>query len=276
MVFDPVPIFRCRAEDEFHDHAQAELLRQHGHSVILYTKSNNEIGSSRSRDLALTTLWNAETRHEVRTLLELEKPAVMHVHNTLALISPSVYSAAAELGVPVVQSMHNYRPFCLNGVLFRDGHVCEECIGAYPLARNLILLTVAAGKGEDDEGAAKTALVAADAEREIAVDVTISAARVTFGEGHTAHLDIAVMGGFFKSGIKAPMLVAGEDVEPVVALAERVGEIDVRLRVTVKVILPARVDPESLALARVFRQLPSYSRPFPVQEHGGKQGDNPV
>jgi 3-hydroxyisobutyrate dehydrogenase-like beta-hydroxyacid dehydrogenase len=29
--------------------------------------------------------------------------------------------------------------------------------------------------------------------------------------------DIAVMGGFFKHGIKAPMLVAGEDVEPVVA-----------------------------------------------------------
>ena len=31
------------------------------------------------------------------------------------------------------------------------------------------------------------------------------------------YIDIAVMGGFFKSGIKAPMLVAGEDVEPVVA-----------------------------------------------------------
>ena len=33
--------------------------------------------------------------------------------------------------------------------------------------------------------------------------------------GH--YVDIAVMGGFFKSGIKAPMLVAGADVEPVVA-----------------------------------------------------------
>lgn len=31
------------------------------------------------------------------------------------------------------------------------------------------------------------------------------------------YIDVAVMGGFFKSGIKAPMLVAGEDVEPVVA-----------------------------------------------------------
>ena len=31
------------------------------------------------------------------------------------------------------------------------------------------------------------------------------------------YIDIAVMGGFFKSGIKAPMLVAGADVDPVVA-----------------------------------------------------------
>ncbi len=31
------------------------------------------------------------------------------------------------------------------------------------------------------------------------------------------YIDIAVMGGFFKQGIKAPMLVAGQDVEPVVA-----------------------------------------------------------
>src|SRR5262249_38415624 len=33
--------------------------------------------------------------------------------------------------------------------------------------------------------------------------------------GH--YIDIAVMGGFFKHGIKAPMLAAGADVEPVVA-----------------------------------------------------------
>jgi 3-hydroxyisobutyrate dehydrogenase-like beta-hydroxyacid dehydrogenase len=35
--------------------------------------------------------------------------------------------------------------------------------------------------------------------------------------GGGRYIDIAVMGGFFKSGIKAPMLVAGDGVEPVVA-----------------------------------------------------------
>ena len=41
--------------------------------------------------------------------------------------------------------------------------------------------------------------------------------RALIEEAGGRYIDIAVMGGFFKQGIKAPMLVAGEDVEPVVA-----------------------------------------------------------
>ena len=41
--------------------------------------------------------------------------------------------------------------------------------------------------------------------------------RAEIERGGGRYIDIAVMGGFFKQGIKAPMLVAGEDVEPVVA-----------------------------------------------------------
>jgi 3-hydroxyisobutyrate dehydrogenase-like beta-hydroxyacid dehydrogenase len=35
--------------------------------------------------------------------------------------------------------------------------------------------------------------------------------------GKGRYIDVAVMGGFFKQGMKAPMLVAGADVEPIVA-----------------------------------------------------------
>ena len=41
--------------------------------------------------------------------------------------------------------------------------------------------------------------------------------RAAIETGGGRYVDIAVMGGFFKSGIKAPMLVAGADAEPVVA-----------------------------------------------------------
>lgn len=41
--------------------------------------------------------------------------------------------------------------------------------------------------------------------------------RAEIGQGAGHYIDVAVMGGFFSSGIKAPMLVAGDGAEPVVA-----------------------------------------------------------
>src|SRR4029077_90406 len=53
----------------------------------------------------------------------------VHVHNFFPLLSPSVYDACHAARIPVVQSLHNYRLLCLNAELFRQGHVCEECLG---------------------------------------------------------------------------------------------------------------------------------------------------
>jgi glycosyltransferase involved in cell wall biosynthesis len=43
------------------------------------------------------------------------------------VISPSIFSACRQVGVPVVQTIHNYRLFCPAATFFRDGRVCEEC-----------------------------------------------------------------------------------------------------------------------------------------------------
>ena len=53
----------------------------------------------------------------------------MHFHNTMPLISPSAYYAARSEGVVVVQTLHNYRLACPEATFFRDGRVCEECLG---------------------------------------------------------------------------------------------------------------------------------------------------
>jgi glycosyltransferase involved in cell wall biosynthesis len=58
-----------------------------------------------------------------------EKPQVVHFHNTFPLISPAAYYAVKAEGVPVVQTLHNYRLFCTNAYFFRDGSVCEDCFG---------------------------------------------------------------------------------------------------------------------------------------------------
>jgi glycosyltransferase involved in cell wall biosynthesis len=53
----------------------------------------------------------------------------MHVQNFFPLVSPSVYGAAREAGVAVVQSLRNYRLLCAGGLFLREGRTCELCHG---------------------------------------------------------------------------------------------------------------------------------------------------
>jgi glycosyltransferase involved in cell wall biosynthesis len=46
-------------------------------------------------------------------------------------MSPAAYYAARREDAAVVQTLHNYRLICPSAVLFRDGHVCEECVGKH-------------------------------------------------------------------------------------------------------------------------------------------------
>ena len=106
------------------------LLVRAGHQVITYSRSNWEIQDSTRWErigLAYRTIWNEAARQEILGLLRREGVDLVHVHNTFMMISPSIFSACQEAGVPVVESVHNYRLFCPAATFFRQGGVCEEC-----------------------------------------------------------------------------------------------------------------------------------------------------
>jgi glycosyltransferase involved in cell wall biosynthesis len=107
---------------------EAELLRAHGHQVLLYQASNDQVTGVNPLVLLGNTIWNRPIHQELRALMRREKPDIVHVHNTFPVISPAVYYAANGEGIPVVQTLHNYRMLCPGSTLFRDGHVCEECL----------------------------------------------------------------------------------------------------------------------------------------------------
>jgi glycosyltransferase involved in cell wall biosynthesis len=111
--------------------AEQSMLRDAGHSVVTYTRDSREIdrfGFRRRAALALRTIWAGDTYREMISVLRAETPEVAHFTNTFPLISPSAYDACHKLGVPVVQSIHNYRLLCPAATLWRDGAVCEECV----------------------------------------------------------------------------------------------------------------------------------------------------
>ena len=105
------------------------LMESHGHEVVRYTRHNDEVEQMGRWQAARKTLGNRQTRDEVRRLIRQERPDVLHCHNTFPLISPSIYQAANEAGVPVVQTLHNYRLFCPSASFLRNGRPCEDCLG---------------------------------------------------------------------------------------------------------------------------------------------------
>ena len=108
---------------------ESAMLESFGHQVVRYAVHNDGIPEMGRARLAVETLWNRESHHHVRSLIRREHPDVVHFYNTFPLLSPSVYYAARGEGCPVVQSLHNYRLMCPNALFYREGRVCEDCLG---------------------------------------------------------------------------------------------------------------------------------------------------
>ena len=111
--------------------AQAELLKQHGHAVRVLEKVNREIdgyGLLKKAFLFLEMSGSTRSAQDVDGIAKVFEPGVALIHNTLPLLSPSVYAPLKRRGVKVIQYLHNFRLVCAAGTLFRDGHACTLCV----------------------------------------------------------------------------------------------------------------------------------------------------
>lgn len=84
---------------------EKRMLEDQGHRVILYQRSNLELKNMskiRKMFLPVTMVFSPKVYKEVCKIIKEQKTDLVHVHNTLFLISPSVYYAAIKRGVPVV------------------------------------------------------------------------------------------------------------------------------------------------------------------------------
>ncbi|HEY9653846.1 MAG TPA: glycosyltransferase [Coleofasciculaceae cyanobacterium] len=113
---------------------ESALLESYGHEVLRYTVDNDGIKGMNPLLLAKNTVWNSDIYRDLRSLIREQKPQIAHFHNTLPIISPSAYYAVKDQGIPVVQTLHNYRLLCPNALFFRQGQLCEDCLGKpFPL-----------------------------------------------------------------------------------------------------------------------------------------------
>lgn len=110
---------------------EKNMLLENGHEVVLYTRHNDEIklrGIFGKLILPFETIFSFKTYKEVKRKVKEENIDIVHVHNTLPLVSPSVYYSAKHCNVPVVQTIHNFRLLCPAATFIRNKKICEECV----------------------------------------------------------------------------------------------------------------------------------------------------
>ncbi|MGF1512399.1 MAG: glycosyltransferase family 4 protein [Elainellaceae cyanobacterium] len=114
--------------------SEKNLLLQYGHEVKQWILHNTEIPNSNISSkfsIAVDSVWSTKSIRQIKEIVRDFEPDITHVHNTIPQISPSVYAACKSLNVPVVHTVHNYKLICPGAYLYRDGKICEECVGKF-------------------------------------------------------------------------------------------------------------------------------------------------
>lgn len=124
------------------------MLEERGHEVVPFAMQDEQNEPSEHSDLFVspaafdsrTSVWagaraaarvvySVEARRKLEALLERAKPDVAHLHNIAHQLSPSILFGLGARGVPVVQTLHDYKLVCPNYQMFVGGRVCERCRG---------------------------------------------------------------------------------------------------------------------------------------------------
>jgi glycosyltransferase involved in cell wall biosynthesis len=120
--------------------AERDLLRQHGHEVVEFTRHSDEIrgkGMSGAIHGALAVPWNPWMARALRREVGRSRPDVVHVHNTFPLISPSLFHAVGRRCATVL-TLHNYRLFCPAAIPMRGGRPCTDCLDGRTVIPSLV------------------------------------------------------------------------------------------------------------------------------------------
>ncbi|HEX2774056.1 MAG TPA: glycosyltransferase, partial [Micromonosporaceae bacterium] len=112
--------------------AEIEQLRAAGVQIVPFLRSSDEIPAMAATAKALlpiSPIYAPGAQQDLSRLIAEHRPDVLHLHNPYPLLSPWVVRTAHRHGVPVVQTVHNYRQVCSSGLYFRDGMICHDCRG---------------------------------------------------------------------------------------------------------------------------------------------------
>ena len=127
--------YQYRGGEDYVFESEAGLLREHGHEVEQLLFDNNEIKTWKDKLSAATGIvYNRSSKKIAEEKITAFRPDVIHVHNFVALASPSIFFAARKHGIPVILTLHNFRLICPSATLyFRNGIYERSIHSVFPL-----------------------------------------------------------------------------------------------------------------------------------------------
>lgn len=104
--------------------AQASALAQAGHEVTIVCRRTDDM--ERERLYSLRAAWNVafERGDDLSASIGNIDPDIVHAHNLFPNIGVKWVDKVAT---PIVTTLHNFRPICAAGILYRDGNSCTLC-----------------------------------------------------------------------------------------------------------------------------------------------------
>jgi glycosyltransferase involved in cell wall biosynthesis len=96
-------------------------------SYFVSQKSYRHVSRIDKIKSAISLVHSREAVAKISKLIEDEKPDVLHCHNIYHQLTPSIITAASRAGVPVVLTLHDYKPVCPVYTQLSNGKVCAKC-----------------------------------------------------------------------------------------------------------------------------------------------------
>ena len=74
-------------------------------------------------------IWSRPAAAAMQRLLAAWRPDLAHIHAPSRYLTPSPMRVLERAGVPMVMTLHDFKPWCTNRTLFAHGRPCERCRG---------------------------------------------------------------------------------------------------------------------------------------------------
>jgi len=121
----------------------SDLLRDKGHEVIhLSMKDKNNLPSDNSQYFIdnldyerfnwkafFRYFYNPQAVRNIKKIIKDEKPDLVHIHNIAHQLTPAIIKTIKSFGIPVIQTLHDYKIICPNSKLFTNNQNCQKCQG---------------------------------------------------------------------------------------------------------------------------------------------------